>query len=63
MNFEKPHLTPLHDIYASLVYSVNKADVAYVILGGRVHLEDGRLTLIDQEKAVAQARAIGQKFR
>ncbi len=63
VDLDKTHLTPLHDIYASLIYSVNKADVAVVMIGGRVHLENGELTLIDEEKILAEARAISQKFK
>lgn len=63
VDLNKTHLTPLHDIYASLIYSVNKADVGFVMIGGRIHLEHGELTLIDEEKILAEARAISQKFK
>jgi 5-methylthioadenosine/S-adenosylhomocysteine deaminase len=63
VDLRKPHLTPQHDIFASLIYSVNKADVALVMIGGQIHFEDGVLTLIDEEKILAEAKAMGQKFK
>jgi 5-methylthioadenosine/S-adenosylhomocysteine deaminase len=62
LGFQKPHLTPVHDIYANLIYAANKADIEAVIIGGKIHLEDGELTLIDEEKALEDARSISAKF-
>jgi 5-methylthioadenosine/S-adenosylhomocysteine deaminase len=58
IDFDKSHLTPCHDIYAHLVYSVNKADVDTVIIDGQIHLEHGELTSLDEEAAKAEVRAM-----
>jgi len=63
IDFDKSHLTPCHDIYAHLVYSVNKADVATVLIDGEIHLEDGELTTLDEEAIKAEVRAIGERFK
>lgn len=53
----RPHLAPRHDPVALLVYSAQGADVSMVLVDGRVLLEDGELTTIDEEKLLAQATA------
>lgn len=62
INFDKSHLTPLYDVYAHMVYSVNKADVETVIINGNILLEDGELTTIDEKAVIADVRAIAEKF-
>ena len=63
IDFDKSHLTPCHDIYAHLVYSVNKADVDTVLIDGKIHLEDGELTTLDEASIKAEVRAIGEHFK
>ncbi|MCJ7699955.1 MAG: amidohydrolase family protein [Anaerolineales bacterium] len=63
IDFDKSHLTPCHDIYAHLVYSVNKADVDTVLIDGKIHLEDGELTTLDEASIKAEVRAIGEQFK
>jgi 5-methylthioadenosine/S-adenosylhomocysteine deaminase len=62
VDFQKPHLTPCHDIYANLVYSVTKADVNTVLIDGRVQMEAGVLTAFEEEALLAEARQISSKF-
>ncbi|MBL7164511.1 MAG: amidohydrolase [Anaerolineales bacterium] len=63
IDFDKSHLTPCHDIYAHLVYSVNKADVDTVLIDGKIHMKDGELTTLDEEAIKAEVRAIGERFK
>ncbi|MCD6287231.1 MAG: amidohydrolase family protein, partial [Anaerolineae bacterium] len=63
IDFDKCHLTPCHDVYAHLVYSVNKADVDTVLIDGKIHLEDGDLVALDEDAIKADVRAIGGQFR
>ena len=62
IDFDKSHLTPCHDIYAHLVYSVNKADVETVLIDGEIHLENGEILSLDEEAIKAEVREIGKKF-
>ncbi|MGB9854839.1 MAG: amidohydrolase, partial [Candidatus Bathyarchaeales archaeon] len=39
IEFSKPHLKPLHDIYASIVYSAHGSDVDTVIVDGKILME------------------------
>jgi 5-methylthioadenosine/S-adenosylhomocysteine deaminase len=63
VDFNKSHLTPCHDVYAHLIYSANKADVDTVLIDGNIHLENGELMTLDEEKIKADVRAIGGNFK
>jgi len=53
-----PSLAPLVDGYGVVVHSASGRDVDTVIVGGRVVLSGGRLTLADGDEIVAQARSV-----
>ncbi|MEN8173850.1 MAG: amidohydrolase [Chloroflexota bacterium] len=63
IDFDKSHLTPCHDIYAHLVYSVNKSDVDTVLIDGVIHMQDGELTILDERAIKAEVRVIGEQFK
>ncbi len=63
IDFDKSHLTPCHDIYAHLVYAVDKADVDTVLIDGVIHLEKGEMITLDEEAIKAEVHAIGGKFK
>jgi 5-methylthioadenosine/S-adenosylhomocysteine deaminase len=52
-----PHLTPHHDVRATLVYAARGSDVDMTIVGGQVVFENGRCTLVDEEAICAEALA------
>ena len=62
IDFDKSHLTPCHNIYAHLVYSVNKSDVDTVLIDGVIHLEDGELVTLDEEAIKTEVRLIGEQL-
>lgn len=66
IDLDQPHLVPLCDIYSHLAYAVNKADVATVIIEGRVVMRDRRLLTVDEQELFARAREmaveIGPRF-
>ncbi|MCY3580035.1 MAG: amidohydrolase [bacterium] len=52
----RPHLNPVHDPIAALVYAARGSDVSMNIVNGRVIVEEGRCTLVDQDEVIAEAR-------
>lgn len=56
VDLKKPHLTPLHDIYADLVYSVQASDVDTVIVDGRVLMENRTVKTLDEETVMEKAQ-------
>ena len=63
IDFDKCHLTPCHDVYAHLVYSVNKSDVDTVLIDGKIHLDKGNLITLDEDAIKAEVRAIGERVK
>jgi len=60
-----PHLTPMHDPIAQVVYAASAADVALVLVDGKILLEKGELKTIDEAKirmeaARCAARLVGR---
>lgn len=47
---DRPHLTPMHNPLAHLVYASAAADVDLVMVDGRLLLERGELKTLDEEK-------------
>jgi len=43
----KAHLTPLYDPTSHLVYSVRSLDVKFVMVDGRIIVEEGKLKTVD----------------
>ena len=62
VDFDKPHLTPCHDVYANLIYSANKLDVDTVIIDGRIQLRAGQLTTLDERELIAAVRPVARQF-
>ncbi|GAA1125293.1 amidohydrolase [Kribbella jejuensis] len=53
-----PHNQPLHDPRAALVYSVRASDVVTVLVAGQIVVRDRRLTTMDLDEVVADARSL-----
>jgi 5-methylthioadenosine/S-adenosylhomocysteine deaminase len=62
INLDKPHLTPVHDPAANLIYSSGKSDVETVFINGKLQLESGQLVIIDEEQIKAEVRSISTQF-
>jgi len=56
IDLDRPHLTPVHDVLNTLVYSANGADVIMTICDGKVLYENGDFKTIDIEKVKWFAR-------
>jgi len=55
IDLDKPHLTPRHNIDAHIVYSAQASDVSLVMVDGRILMEAGRLTTMDEERVMYEA--------
>ncbi len=56
VDFGKPHLTPVHDFYANVVYSARGSDVDTVIVDGKILMEGGEVRTLDEEEVSVRAR-------
>ncbi len=57
-----PKATPVHDPIATLVYSAGQANVATVVVDGRVLLEDGVFQNLDEPALLREAQRAAQRL-
>ena len=62
IDLDKPHLIPVHDLYSTLAYSVNGADVETVIIDGNIVMENRRMLTIDEEMVKKEIYRIVNKL-
>ena len=55
LDFKKPHLTPIHDLYANIVYSARGSDVDTVIVDGKVLMENREVIVANEEEIIRKA--------
>lgn len=63
INGRAPHLNPLHNVLASLVYAGKGSDVTDVVVDGRVLMRDGLLTTIDMDTILKNVAARAENLR
>jgi 5-methylthioadenosine/S-adenosylhomocysteine deaminase len=56
LDFQQPHLFPLHDVISHLVYAARAGDVCTVFINGRPVMLDRKLLTIDEEEVYGQVR-------
>ena len=62
VNIRKPHLTPLCNPFASLVYAAGGADVMTSIIGGRIIMKERRLLKIELADVMEEVRRIANRI-
>jgi len=55
VDLSKPHLNPLHNIYASIVYSMRGSDVDTVIVDGKILMENRQVKTLDEQAIMEEA--------
>jgi 5-methylthioadenosine/S-adenosylhomocysteine deaminase len=63
ININKPHLTPLYDVYSHIVYAAMASDVDMVMVNGKVLVNSGRLMTADEDEILDKARMWGEKIK
>lgn len=51
-----PHMTPEWDVNANLVYSATGEDVRYVVVNGRMVMQEGIITTFDEKAVLVEAQ-------
>lgn len=57
-----PWSAPVHDPVSALTYSCSPDNIKVVIIEGRVVLEDGHMTTVDEEKVIREAQRLGTRL-
>jgi 5-methylthioadenosine/S-adenosylhomocysteine deaminase len=55
VDLSKPHLKPLHNIYASIVYSARGSDVDTVIVDGKILMKNRKVKTLDEQAVMEKA--------
>ena len=55
VNLESVFVAPVHRVVSALVFNAAPADVSHVIVDGRIVIDEGRVTMLDEKELVAQA--------
>ncbi|MEM3626995.1 MAG: amidohydrolase [Candidatus Bathyarchaeia archaeon] len=55
IDLSKPNMKPLHNIYASLIYSAHGSDVDTVIVDGKILMENRQVKTLDEETVMEEA--------
>jgi 5-methylthioadenosine/S-adenosylhomocysteine deaminase len=63
MNLDKPHLTPLYNIYSHIVYAAMASDVEAVMVNGKMVINDRKLLTADEAEILYKARKWCEKIQ
>jgi 5-methylthioadenosine/S-adenosylhomocysteine deaminase len=63
MDIDKPHLTPVYNIYSHMAYAMRASDVHTVMVDGKVVVKDGKLLTADEEEIKRKANEWGEKIK
>jgi len=55
IDLSKPHLKPMHNVYANIVYSAHGSDVDTVIVDGNILMENHQLKTLDEQEVMEKA--------
>jgi len=58
-----PHLLPIYDIYSHITYCMRPSDIETVMVNGKIVVDKGRLTTMDEEDIMAKARVWQEKIK
>ncbi|MEF9438215.1 MAG: amidohydrolase family protein, partial [Candidatus Mariimomonas ferrooxydans] len=62
-NLERPHLTPIYDIYSAITYSMRPSDVQTVMVNGKIVVENSELVTMDESEIITKSRKWQEKIR
>ena len=63
VNPESPHLQPLYDPVAQVVYSARSSDIETVICKGKVLMYKGEVKTLDEEEILRESKVWGERIR
>ncbi len=62
-DLNKPHLTPLYDIYSHITYCMRSSDIDTVMVNGKIVVQNRAMTTLDEDEVLSKARAWGKKIK
>ena len=62
-DLNKPHLSPIYDIYSHITYCMRPSDIETVLVNGKVVVDNRTLTTMDEGEILGKAREWQAKIR
>ena len=62
-NLKAPHLTPIYDIYSHIAYCMRPSDIETVMVNGKILIENGKPTTMNEEEIIAKAKSWQEKIK
>ncbi|MCX7793071.1 MAG: amidohydrolase family protein [Thermodesulfovibrionales bacterium] len=62
-NLDKPHLTPVYDIYSHIVYTMKSSDVETVMIDGKIVINQRELKTGDEREILRKARIWQERIK
>ncbi len=62
ISLNQPHMKPVHDVAANIVYSAQAGDVETVIINGNIIMENRRIITFDEKQVLEQAAKAARKL-
>ncbi len=62
IDLNKPHLCPIHNIYSTLAYSVNGADVETTIIDGKVVMENRCVQNVNEQEIMGECERVKRRL-
>jgi 5-methylthioadenosine/S-adenosylhomocysteine deaminase len=62
-DLDKPHLTPIYDIYSHITYCMRAGDIDTVMVNGKIVLDNRKLTTLDEAEILAKAKSWCDKIK
>ena len=62
LDFEKPHLTPCHNLVSNIVYAAKGSDVETTIINGKIVMENKKIKGINEKKVLKKVQKIVKTF-
>ena len=63
LDMNKPHLTPIYNVYSHIVYAASGSDVSTVIINGKIVMRDRVLLNMDIQDIMKKVRKIAKKIK
>ncbi len=63
VNLNKPHLTPIYDIYSHITYCLRPSDIESVFVNGKLLIDSGKPTTINESDVMVRAAEWQNKIR
>ncbi|MCK5511309.1 MAG: amidohydrolase family protein [Thermodesulfovibrionia bacterium] len=62
-NLSQPHLVPMYNVYSHIAYCMRPSDIETVMVNGKIVIDNGKLTTLDESEILSKARAWQKKIK